>query len=518
MTHNHPSPIRSHRRILATSLWISSLILSLLLLPSAAYAASASPILQDEQAPDAVDQRAWLEPRGLNIVDLVGLVPDADLRGGIINYETGTGMLIYQSGSRSGNTVTINTSVIPRYFTHGQTTFTQIPCLSQHAAWDQMLSPAPASTVVITSGGRNLNGQIIALSTAPAGQVLPSGNPGDYLRYPRGATNNVSPADQFPLPANNGCALILQGRYTNITATFRANAPQQISVTRLGAQTFNARSYIGTGNAGILSSLNSQMSRRFGSRHDKWTMRIPEGADYVLVNFPPQTIDPYASEGNPANAGVAGTGSYRFEGNGLSVDHVNMMGLPLAGQWRDADQAGSSEFLPYIANPTRFTAPEIFVPAGFAYDPCMTNGGCPESLLDRLHGHTFPVTLTYIRVDRLPGSALQRIPVNAVGKGWSAAATGSVDPGEADSPTAFATPDFDALFAEAADAVPPSEEVLMAASSEEVNEIMQQGNRIYLPNISNPNPPAPPPPDAPTGCPCGWFDSTGRMYDFIPRP
>ncbi|MEM2446629.1 MAG: hypothetical protein QW734_08230 [Candidatus Bathyarchaeia archaeon] len=58
---------------------------------------------------------SWLEPRGLNIVDLVGFVPDQDLAGAIISYSPGYGIVRYQSGVRVGNTVTITTKVYPRY-------------------------------------------------------------------------------------------------------------------------------------------------------------------------------------------------------------------------------------------------------------------------------------------------------------------------------------------------------------------------------------------------------------------
>jgi hypothetical protein len=448
---------------------------------------SQRPALAQDAEPAAPNDvtASWLEPRGVNIVDLVGLVPDSQLAGGIISYETGTGMYIYNSGTRSGNTVTINATVIPRYFTYGASTFTQIGCISQVGAWDQWISTAPATSLTLFSSGRNITNQITNLGITAAGQVLPTGNAKSYMRYPMSDPAQVTPANPFSVPANNGCKIVLNGNFKNLTATIRATVSQQINVIPLGSQTFSVHSYIGAGSAGIFDSLNSQMSRKYGSRHDKFPMAIPATADYVLVKFGPTPVDPYASVGNPANAGLPGSGSYRLDGARLSVDHVSMIGLPLGGQWGDADQSGGGAYLPYIPYPNQFGSPELFLPPGFAYNPCMTNGGCPDSLLSDLHNFTYPVTLYYLRIDRLPGSTLQRIPLKSVGTSWS--------------PSALAA----------------QEETLFTAG--EVDTILQSGRRVLLPMIANPRA-ATPPTDNSSGCPCGWFDSQGRMFDFIPAP
>lgn len=433
-------------------------------------------------SPTETDAPAWLEPRGINIIDLVGLVPDSHLKGGVVSYETGTGVLIYQSGTRAGNTVTVNVSVIPRYYAFGNAQYSLFGCLSQHPAWDQWPSTSPATTLKIYDNGRDITTQAMSLSIISAGQVLPISNPGEYLRYHKPAVSSIASSATVSIPANNGCTVLVSGRHTNLTATFTATIPQQIIVTPLGSQTFNARSYIGTGASGIFGPLNRQMNK-YGSRHDKFGMSVPAGADYMIANFGPTPVDPYASVGQPLNAGLGGSGSYRFEGNGLSVDHVNMMGLPLTGQWRDADQSGSSEFLPYMIAPRRFTTPEYFLPPGFDFDPCMTQGNCPDDLLAKLHAHTYPITLHYYRIDRIAGSTLERIGLQQVGPGWkgSTAAEGTLSP----------------------------------------DEMEQLNRRLFLPTIARTTqtpPPQPAPPDDPTGCPCGWFDREGRMFDFVPRP
>lgn len=445
-----------------------------------AFAQDEVPVLPAESA------ATWLEPRGVNIIDLVGLVPESHLAGAVISYETSTGMYIYNSGTRSGNTVTINATVIPRYFTFGANTYTQIGCISQFGTWDQWISTAPATQLTLFSGSRNITSQITNLGATAAGQVLPTGNSSDYMRYRLPDPAQVAGANPFNVPANNGCKIVLNGNFNNLTATIRATVPQQINVVPLGSQTFAVHSYIGPGSAGVFQSLNDQMSRKYGSRHDKFPMTIPEGADYILVKYAPTPVDPYAAVGNPANAGLPGSGSYRLEGARMSVDHVSMIGLPLGGQWGDSDQADGSEFLPYIPHPNRFASPELFLPPGFTYNPCMTSGGCPDSLLSSLYDFTFPTTVYYYQFSRLPGSALQRIPLKSVGSEWNGAAV--------------AAQEETALFTPA-----------------ETEEILQSGRRVMLPMVANPTT-VKPPTDDPTGCPCGWFDSQGRMFDFIPAP
>lgn len=475
----HNFTTRGARSTFARGFVLALLALSLLW-QQPALAQDTAPVLPAEVT------ATWLEPRGVNIIDLVGLVPDSHLAGGIISYETSTGMYIYNSGTRSGNTVTINATIIPRYFTFGANTYTQIGCISQFGTWDQWISTAPATQLTLFSGGRNITNQITNLGAVAAGQILPTGNSSDYMRYPLPNPAQVAGANPFNVPANNGCKLVLNGNFNNLTATIRATVPQQINIVPMGSQTFNTHSYIGPGSAGIFQSLNDQMSRKYGSRHDKFSLTIPADADYVLVKFAPTPVDPYASVGNPANAGLPGSGSYRLNGERMSVDHVSMIGLPLGGQWGDSDQAGGSEYLPYIPFPTGLASPELFLPPGFAFNPCMTSGGCPDALLSDLFSFTYPTTVYYYQFTRLPGSTLQRIPLRSVGSDWNGAAV-----------------------------VTQAEFSLFTAA--ETDEILQSGRRILLPMVSSPTV-VKPPTDDPTGCPCGWFDGQGRMFDFIPAP
>lgn len=471
-------------------------------IPERSSADESAPLVQTPVVAQASAAAEWLEPRGLNIVDMVGLVPEEHLVGSTINYETGTGVLEYISGTRSGGVVTIHVKVTPRYGPG----FTNMGCLSQHAAWDQWLSTTPASSVSIFKDGRNISSQVSYLSYTPAGQVLPATGPQEYLRYTKPPATYINPASSISIPANNGCTIVIHGHHEGLTATFRVQAPQMINIVPLGQQQFSAQSYIGQGASGLIAPLARQMNK-FGHRHQKFSLNIPDDADYVLVKFGLTAFDPYAPVGNDANLNLAGSGTYRLDGSALSVDHVSMIGLPLRGQWRDLDQSGSSEYLGYIPWPSRLGAPEYFLPPGFPFDPCMTVGDCPDALLGDLYAHSYPVDVYYYRVDRIPGAALERIPLRAVGRSWS----------------------------------PNGLSVAESDQSEPLGNLpiiptVSNTGMVYLPNVVNqvpkatPVPTTPPatatptvvptaaPPEDATGCPCGWFTADGRMLDFVPAP
>ncbi len=427
----------------------------------------------------------WLEPRGINVVDLVGLVPEDHLTNAILVYETGRGLLQYESGQRTDNTVVINTRVTPRYFSDSGVTFSQFSCLGQPGVYDQWPSPTPAATLrVYDPAGAEITAQAVAVIPIASGQVQPSNGTTGYLRYPEDFGNiqvQFAADGSIVLPANQGCKVIVRGQYNNFRAQFTVNAPQQIIVTTLGSEEFSFKSYIGVGSSGNLASLNDQMNRRFGTRHDKFDLTPPAESEYILVNYPPTTIDPYAGQ-DAVTYSLAGSGTYRLEqsGNTLSVDHINTMGLPLYGQWQDVDQSGG-DYLNFFSNTTRIGSPEYFLPPGIAYDACMTNGGCPGTLLDQINNTSTTMRVHYYKVQRLV-DGLTRVPLKQVGDSWR--------PGSA----------------------------LVAASADQEQAALD--SQLYLPllfsNVQQQPPPNLPPDDA-SGCPCGWFTADGRMVDYI-RP
>lgn len=467
------------------------------LLPALPVAAQGT-IPSEPAAPD------WLEPRGLNIVDMVGFVEEGQLRDAILVYETGTGLVQYDSGSRSGNSVVINVKMVPRYGPG----FTVVGCLAQPAAYDQWPSYMPAGTLQVFADGRDVTAQIVQFDYTPAGLVQPTNDASGYFRYPRTARLAAIGASPLKVPANGSCQILISGKLQNLTARYTFSIAPQVSISFAGDQTFYAHSYIGEGEAGALASLSKQMLRRFGTRHDSFALTVPTGAEYMFVRYAPTPVDPYAEP--TYSFGLPGSGTYRFDlasTNWLSVDHVNSMGIPTAGNWRDSDQMGNSSFLDYVAIRGRIKTPEYFLPPGIAYDTCMTNGGCPDTLLDLIYNQTFPVQVYYYKVARLAGAQLTRVPLKMVGKGWLA--TGALAAQDsADGPFNYLTNPPAAPAHADSSAVAPAVDAAVAPA--------QTAGYVYLPLVGKNTGPVVVPPDDPTGCPCGWFDAQGRMVDFIP--
>lgn len=493
---NHASPRRSRRLWREPALFtlLLALLLSLTALPAPAA------IAQESDTPAAPTAPDWLEPRGLHVADLVGLVPEEALRGTVLNYASGTGIAEYVSGSRVGNRVTITARITPRYFEYEGRVYAKIGCLGQIAGFDQWPAASPAGSMRLLRGGKDITAGLLQFLVVPAGQVQPQDNATIYPRYGYVEQPVSHGANGVKFPANMGCVYTAAGRLSDLTGVFTFDVARNIVVKTLGSATFAAQSYIGVGPTGVLSLLQSQMSRRYGSRHDKFSLSVPTGTDYVLVNFPPTPIDPYDSE-DPINFGLPGSGTYRLisDSGGLSVDHVNTMGITINGQWEDADNSGG-DFLTHFRKNVRLAAPEYFLPPGVPYNSCMTNGGCPDSVLEQVYSATYDLAIYFLRVDRTADSGLTRIPLRQVGKTWN--------PG---------------LLAAAAPRIDPDEAIVQMilrgqATPQETPRTAEDDGIVYLPIITNPRPPEPPPVDDPTGCPCGWFDANGRMFDYIPQP
>ena len=143
---------RTPRRLLSAALlWLA--LATAMPLPAAAQDEASPlpsdvPLVAEEPAGGEAGSADWLEPRGLGIFDLVGQVPDEQLRGSIIVNLPGNGLLLYQSGSRNGSTVEINANVVPSYFTYGSDVFTRVSCLGQVASYDTWPVASPPSRMV----------------------------------------------------------------------------------------------------------------------------------------------------------------------------------------------------------------------------------------------------------------------------------------------------------------------------------------------------------------------------------
>lgn len=350
-----------------------------------------------EVAPAAADALAWLEPRGVNVVDLVGVVPEDVLRDSMVVYQGGNALAFYQSGTRSGNTVTVRVSFVSK-------SNNGAACLGMPALFDSWPSVSPAGVLHILQGNTDVTRRVAgSFQLWPAGQIQPRTNTGNIERY---ASTTVQA--QFDgsggliLPANMGCKLFLSGTSGPLTGVFTFNTPQTIQAQVLGSASMQFHSYIGPGYAGQLASLQQQMSAKYGNRAEDLRVKPPAGTEFVWVRYPATPVAGW-DPGSPSG----GTYRVRRSNAKLSVDHMASMGLPFYGQWQDADQSPGTKFLPYFTDSVAIAAPEYFVPAGVGYNPCMTNGGCPASLLQQIHDATMPMTV-YFRAS--PGSAPKQIP------------------------------------------------------------------------------------------------------------
>lgn len=430
-----------------------------------------------DAAPAATPQDLdWIEPRGINVVDLVGLVPEEHLQDSIVRFQPWYGVALYDSGQRNGDLVTLTLRMATGA---GNTVF----CPGKPGERDEWPSVAPAGTARIFTGARDITDKAVWMEHAPAGLIKPTANALSNARYPvaQGAPTFAQDG-ALQIPANMGCVIFLDTAYTAVTVVFTLTAPERIRLTPVGSQTMTFRSYIGPGNAGRVDSLRNQMRARYGDRHDEVGLQLPAGAEFYLANYPTTPVNPYGDPNAPISAG-GGTYRIRRANSKLSVDHLNTMGLPIYGNYQDADQSAGTTFLPFFNDVRQWTSPEYFVPDGVAYDPCMTNGGCSTALLEAVHDATMQATVYYYDVERIAGGMTQ-IPIKQVGPNWSPARSRGV-----------------------AASAPPQP----AAT-------VQEDSLVYLPTIVYQQPPEPPPPDDPTNCPCGWFDENGAMFAFVPAP
>lgn len=367
-------------------------------------------------------------------------------------------------------------------------------CLGQGARIDQMGSVAPASRLRVWYQGKEVTREVSAVSYVPAGKNRPILNPKEseaQNRYRYWETNYEDPVfsgdNQVILPANMGCELIISMRdYRELTLVFTVDAPPATNVTVVGTESFTFHSYLGPGYTGLLQSLSDQLrAAGYPDRAERFEMKAPPTADYFVLNFPASPADPYTQfRENPlGNVDRAVGGSYRVSiPNGLSVDHVNTMGLPLRGHWQDIDQADGT-WLNYSNYGLQLSAPEYFLPAGVPYQTCMVAGGCSGDLLRQIYNTPMTMRIAYLRVERV-AAGLERLPVQMVGSGYYAHAPEAETPGENSHPEAA------------------------------------RRYRILIPSAGNLPPPMPV--DDPSGCSwqggCGWFTADGRMVDYIPRP
>lgn len=440
-------------------------------------AQAAHPLMAERSAeqastPAAPAAPAWMEPRGINVADLVGVVPEDVLAGSMVVYAPGVALAYYESGQRSGNTVTVRVRFVSKE-NRGAA------CLGMPGHFDTWPTVMPAGTLRILAGATDVTRNIVqSFELVPTGQIQPVNNATAVeSRYPRSTvTAQYDSSGALILPANMGCKLTLTSGNTPLTGVFTMQTPRLISANVLGSQSLQFRSYIGPGYSGQLASLQQQMISKYGNRHDDLTINAPGGTDFVWVKYPHTPVAAW----DPASP--AG-GTYRIRRNNgrLSVDHENSMAIPLNGQYQDSDFTPDDDFLPYFTDAKAVSSPEYFVPTGVAYDPCMTNGGCPAGLLQTIYDARMNMTVYYLQVERVQ-AGLQQVPLAQVGQAWSAG---------------------NQPFAQALSAAEP---VIVPAEAEQAYKLYLPAI-VALPQLEPDNPSA--------NCPCGWFAADGRMVELV---
>jgi hypothetical protein len=459
------------------------------------------PVAMAQTGEDAVTAPSWLEPRGLSVVELVGLVPDQYLQGTILSYDTGEGIVVYDSGSRTGSTVVINTTIYPRFSTPSwapNQKLTTFGCLGQEPHYDHMGSVVPASMLrVYTTGGGEVTSGIYFMQISRVDKLQPSANSSSFFRYPTdqyGPPLPPLPPQGRSIPANSGCRLYIGGAdYPVLKGVFTLQVEPSVQATVLGTQQETFNSYIGPGSIGIFGPLMQQLLATYGSRAPSVHLNIPDGANFFLLRFPPMPGDPYTDSGtNPPylNAARQSAGTYRLRqpAHALSADLTFSAAFPVRRAWQDADQASGSYYLPVITSPSELETPEYILPAGIPYNNCFTQGNCSGTVLDQIYRQQMTLQVTYLSITR-PAIGGEWIPLKMAGPGWSASAAGT-DPAASDPALQMASPEA------------PLPRTLSGPLD----------HYVFLPLVSSAIPEETPPP----GCPCGWFDSGGRMLGFSP--
>jgi hypothetical protein len=452
--------------------------------------ATASPVIQF----------TWLEPRGLSVVELVGQIPDEHLQGTILSYGDMDGIVVYESGSRVGDTVVITTKIYTRYSTphwapgHKLTTF---GCLGQSPHFDHLGSVVPPSTLrVYDAGGTEVTSEIEHMFIANMDLKQPSTNSSDPFRYLPEIHYGVGGDLPLPMgpegleiPPNSGCQiLIFQADYYPLTGVFTLELEPSVRASVLGTQQATFQSYIGPGSLGIFQPLMEQLRAEYPDRHDRIFLSAPAGADFFLLKYPAMPGDPYTDshlEPPPYyNAHRLSSGTYRLsKGSGeLSLNLTVSAGYPLAASWRDADQSSGSTFLPLLEAPTELAPPEYVIPVGLASDRCFLEGNCSSEILEQIYNAQMELDIVYLRVTR-PVVGGQWIPLQMAGPAWSPSATGSLRSVLESADVDISIPHFG---------------------------IYTETYHVFLPLVATSDGEMPP------GCPCGWFDALGRMLDFYP--
>jgi hypothetical protein len=202
------------------------------------------------------------------------------------------------------------------------------------------------------------------------------------------------------------------------------------------------------------------------------------------VRFPTTPADPYADPvgGLPyLNAERPTGGTYRLARDTveLSADLSFSAAFPLKVAWQDSDQIPKRMFLAVIDAPNQLAPPEYVLPTGIRYDDCYTQGNCPDQILQQIYESRMTLEIFYLSVTRVAKEG-GWVPLKIAGKTWSTSAEYSATTNRGEATAGFT---------------------------------VEQGTpwTMYLPLVIREVNGV-----LPDGCPCGWFDSLGRMLDYAP--
>jgi hypothetical protein len=443
----------------------------------------------------------WLEPRGLSIVELVGLVPDEYLRGTILAYNGASGIAVYEAGSRVGSTVVVSTTIYPRFFTPSwapDNRMTRFTCLGQIPVLDIMGIVVPESTLrIYDSTGHERTGEIKDMFVSKMGTLQPLAGSGEFDRYPM---DHYGRGGQIPLqigpdglviPPNSGCHIQLHGaHYYPLTGVFTFNFDPLIRASVLGTQQASFQSYIGPGDVGLFRPLMNQLEGRYDWRHGRIPLQVPVGANYLIVKYPPMPADPYTdqADGIYDNLHRLTSGCYRQvgEGDALTAGVQFSAALPVDVTWLVSDWAPGSKFLPLVERPRVLAPLEYIVPAGVAYNDCFRHGNCPASILQQIYNAEMDLEIIYLSVSLVAAEG-QWTSLRMAGPAWSPSVGGGTD------------------AAWQAQVIPDT----VAETSVGFGETGTMAWKVFFPFVTKAVP-------TPTNCPCGLFDSLGRMLYPLP--
>ena len=347
------------------------------------------------------DEPSWVEPRALNIVDIAGQVPDWVLADNIVAFSHIGGLAQFIWSEREGDLLRIGVRLHSRTYPSEDPWTTAFTLLGHRAILDHMGSSVPEMWVRLYDGDTELTSHINwGLYIDPA-LSLPLAGSSQMVRYPEYLTTSmVVESNGLKVPANYGGEYGLPGDYAELSAVFTlvqpTNSPQ---VTYLGSQEATYRSYIGhPEGVGAFAPLMEQLRDKFGDRHDRITLNMPAGANYVMFAYPPMPFSVYQTEHNLERSD-GGTVRLSPGQAMLSQDLTHGGAFPLSVAWQDADQVLYDPYLSLLYSIDRITPPEHLVLEGTPYNSCFLRGDCGGSVLDAIHDATATIRIIYLRVE-----------------------------------------------------------------------------------------------------------------------